>query len=288
MKERISNGKISIEVENLGAELQSLFDITSRKEFLWQGDSKWWPRKAPVLFPIVGKLNNNMYSVNGKQFSLPQHGFARDRNFELAEKTSTLLIFRLKSSEETKNIYPFDFELLIGYELKGRVLEITYTLVNTGNEQLFFSIGAHPGFICPIDQNKNFTDYFLEFEKEETLDRYLLEDGNFTGQTERVMTNTRILQLNEELFKKDAIVFKNMKSSYLILKNQNSETRLKFSFKNFPYFGIWTKPGAPFLCLEPWCGIADNKNADGELKNKEGIDKLSPDTKFVRSYSIEI
>lgn len=288
MKEKIENEYISVGISHAGAELNSVFHKLQQKEYLWQGSDAWWPRKAPVLFPVVGKLNNNSFSLNGKSFSLPQHGFARDETFSVLEQKSDMILFILRSDEQSLTRYPFPFELLIRYELNARTLNVTYEVRNTGTETMYFSIGAHPGFNCPLNADERFSDYYLEFEKEETLERHLLTEGTFNGATERVMSNAKILPLDEELFRKDAIVFKNMKSERICLKSKRSDYSLEFAFKDFPYFGIWTKPGAPFICLEPWCGIADNMNFKGGLKDKEGIVSLAPATDFIRSWSVKI
>jgi galactose mutarotase-like enzyme len=288
MREKLENDLLSITADNSGAELRSLFYKPEQKEFLWQGNAAWWPRSAPILFPIVGKLNNNTYRFKGITYQLPQHGFARDHEFLLTEKHTNKIVFTLHSNEATLKAYPFEFVLLISYELFGNRLITSYEVKNTGKQDMYFSIGAHPGFNCPFNNNEHFSDYFLEFEKEETLDRYLLNEGTFKGNTERVMTSTKILPLHEELFLKDAIVFKNMQSTFVNLKSKLSGSSLKFEFKDFPYFGIWTKPGATFICLEPWCGIADNKDFNGDLKEKEGIIRLPQGNNFIRSYSIEI
>lgn len=288
MKEKIENRLLSVEVSHAGAELSSIFHKLQQKEYLWQGDNAWWPRKAPVLFPVVGKLNNNSFQVNGESFSLPQHGFARDETFALLERSTDRLLFILRSTEKILRNYPFEFELLIGYELNEARLNVTYEVKNTGKDPMYFSIGAHPGFNCPLNATERFSDYYLEFEKEETLERHLLTEGTFNGKTERVMNGSKILTLEEELFKKDAIVFKNMNSERIFLRSKKSDYSLEFAFKDFPFFGIWTKPGAPFICLEPWCGIADNMNFKGELKDKEGIVSLAAGDHFKRSWSVGV
>ena len=288
MTETIENDQLRVEIAHAGAELSSLFHKQQQKEYLWQGSSDWWPRRAPVLFPVVGKLNDNNYRSGGKTYSLPQHGFARDLAFSVQQQEKERIVFALQSGESTRVIYPFEFELRITYELKGPALFVSYDVMNPSNGIIYFSIGAHPGFNCPLNADEQFSDYYLEFEKTETLDRQLLDGGVFNGATERVMTGTNILPLEEALFKKDAIVFKNMTSESMTLKSKRSDYSLKFSFRDFPYFGIWTKPGAPFICLEPWCGIADNKSFDGDLQNKEGIVALQLGEQFVRSWSVTI
>lgn len=288
MKEKIENNLLSIEVDHSGAELWSVFDKTAQKEYLWSGNGAWWSRRAPVLFPIVGKLNGNTYTFKGQKYDLPQHGFARDLEFLLIEKNKNRLVFALHSNKSTLSIFPFEFELQISYELVANKLIVTYEVKNTGTQDMYFSIGAHPGFNCPLNPDETFSDYFLEFEKQETFDRHLLDEGLFNGKTERLMTAEKILELKEELFQKDAIVFKDIRSSFVTLRSHNSSTSLKIECKDFPYFGIWTKPGAPFICLEPWCGMADNKGFKGELQEKEGIVCLGAKKNFMRSFSMEI
>ncbi|MDQ3046368.1 MAG: aldose 1-epimerase family protein [Bacteroidota bacterium] len=288
MTEILTNDHLQIKINAAGAELQSFWHKQKKKEYLWQGNPESWPRRAPVLFPIVGKLNNNSYTYKETSFSLPQHGFARDKNFRVEHQSGSMITFLLSSDDETLTNYPFPFELRIVYELKEKSLFVQYIIRNTGKEEMLFSIGAHPGFICPLNEAESFSDYFLEFEKEETLERHLLTEGVFNGKTELVMKSENILPLTEGLFSKDAIVFKNMKSTYMILKSKRSDYLLKFSFPGFPYFGIWKKPGANFICLEPWLGIADNHDHSGELKNKEGILSLAPDLEFKASYSISV
>jgi galactose mutarotase-like enzyme len=286
MIETLQNDFFKIEIATMGAELKSIYNKHSEEEYLWQGLPDWWPRRAPVLFPIVGKLNNNTYRVNGKTFSLPQHGFARDNEFTVGHRNESSVEFILKSNDAFMLKYPFQFELKIRYSLEENRLQVAYQVSNNGSAPMPFSIGAHPGFA--LRQGETLADYYLEFEKAETLDRHLLEDGLFNGKTERVVTEEKALLLNDDLFRKDAIVFKNMKSTWLHLKSKNSDYKIKISYAGFPYFGIWSKPGASFLCLEPWCGMADRSGFEGYLNVKEGIQTLVPEGIFHRSFYIEI
>ncbi len=283
----IQNNYLKVEIASPGAELRSVYNKQKSQEYLWQGDEKWWPRSAPVLFPIVGKLNNNSYKVDGKTYTLPQHGFARDMEFNLLEKSGQEAVFELISTEETLAKYPYRFSLKITYTLKENSLLTHYQVENTGSGEMYFSLGAHPGFRCPMYENESLNDYYIELQHEETLQRHLLQDGVFTGETETIMTETKVLNLHAALFEKDAIVFKDMRSSYMILKSKNSGYYLRFFFEGFPYFGIWQKPGAPFICLEPWCGIADNKGFTGNLSEKEGIFELPSNGVFERFFTIE-
>lgn len=277
---------LRIEVATSGAELSSIYHKNHKQEYLWQGSPDWWPRRSPVLFPIVGKLNANLYRMNGKIFSLPQHGFARDMEFKVGRRGTNTVEFVLESTEELLQKYPFPFELKIIYSLNGVQLYIHYEVKNEGLKHMYFSIGGHPGFALIPGETP--ADYYIEFEKAETLDRHLLQEGLFSGKSERVISNEKILGLNNDFFTKDALVFKNMKSSSLHMKSRKSDYAVKLTFAEFPYFGIWSKPGAAFLCLEPWCGLSDTQGFEGEFSAKEGIQSLEPGKTFLRSFSIEI
>lgn len=288
MIEIIESEFIKAAIDTAGAELKSIHHKQKNKEYLWQGSADFWPRRAPVLFPIVGKLNGNSYLSGSKKYSLPQHGFARDRSFSVEKKSKSRITFILNSDSESLKTYPFDFELRITYELHNNTLKVMYDLINVNEGEMYFSIGAHPGFNCPVNAGEKFSDYYIEFEKEETAGRCLLDEGVFNGKTEPLLKSSKFLDLNYELFRKDAVVFKNLRSNYLFLKSKTSGYELKFEFEGFPYFGIWTKDNAPFICLEPWCGLADNNDFTGELKDKEGIISLAKSEHFNRSYMITI
>lgn len=287
---KIENEELLAEFELHGAQLRRLKSKVKAKDFLWHGDAKYWKRSAPILFPIVGRLKNDQYQFEGKKYSLSQHGFARDKDFELRENKKDSILFRLIHSQATLEVYPFKFELYIEYRLKKNKLEIEYRLKNIDQKAIYFSIGAHPAFYWPLDKNLSKEDYILEFEKVENLKRYLLNDeGLLTGQSEEFLKESKKIELKEELFKADALVFKNPKSESITLKSPLSNDELKLNFESFPYLGIWSKAeGAPFICIEPWYGIADSVDSTGDLKNKEGIIRLKSGKQFSCQHSIEI
>lgn len=285
MQTTIQNEYLKITAKTAGAELTSVFSKTQNKELLWNANTDFWPRHAPVLFPIVGKLKNNTFAHQGKHYQLPQHGFARDNNFELEHQTENSLTFLLKSHAETLLKYPFDFELRLVYTLQNNQLHTQYVVKNTGTETQYFSIGAHPAFMCPLFENEKLEDYYLVFEKPETLDRHLLADGLFDYSTESVLSHQRELPLNESLFEKDAVVFKNMASEKVVLKSNKSNYTLEFTYSGFPHFGIWSKKDSGFLCLEPWCGYSDYVDASGEISEKIAIQSLVPQAIFERTFS---
>jgi galactose mutarotase-like enzyme len=284
---QLSNETISVRVKSKGAELCSLYNFKNSIEYIWQGDEKFWAKHAPVLFPVIGKLKENTFWFEEKKYHLNQHGFARDKEFELISHTGEELSFRLKEDEDSLKIYPFPFELYIHYRIEENKLCTIYEIKNTGINTLYFSIGAHPAFNIPLMQNEKYEDYYLEFSDAETADRYLIEDGLISNRVEKVFEDPYRIFLSKELFHKDALVFKDIRSEKISIRSNTHKHGLSFEFTDFPYFGIWAKQGADFVCLEPWCGIADHINTDQQLKNKEGIQSLQAGEIFTRSFSIE-
>ncbi|MES2730950.1 MAG: aldose 1-epimerase family protein [Bacteroidota bacterium] len=285
----LENEQLFVKINRKGSELVSLQSKKNGLEYLWQADPAVWSRHAPVLFPIVGKLRNNQYKWQGQTYTLPQHGFARDQAFEVVEHTSESITLVLKSNAETQKVYPFHFELRITHALVGNRVDITYQAINQGESEMQFSIGAHPGFICPLLPNETFEDYYLEFDQPETLDRKVIENSLYNGQTEPFLQHAQTIPLHRSLFERDAIVVTGYLSNTLTLKSNKSAHSVKVSFDGFPYLGIWTKDiHSPFICLEPWYGLADYSHSSGQLKDKEGMIALKPQEEFTGLHSIEI
>jgi len=285
----ISNNIISIKVVSKGAELQSLCNGQHKLEYMWNGDPSYWAKRSPVLFPIVGGLKGNTFNYKGKDYQLNRHGFARDNDFELADRTGTSLTLSLKSNAQTKRSYPFDFLFSIKYTLEQNKLLITFIVENTGDKNILFSVGAHPAFAVPLIKGSNYEDYYLKFSENENAARWpLSNEGLIENEAIPFLQSQAKLQLKKELFYKDAIVFKNLKSTSVSLISDKTSHGVKVEFKGFPYMGIWAAKDADFVCIEPWCGIADSFNASGNLEHKEGIQSLVPQEQFERSYSIEV
>lgn len=269
---KISNDLLSVEAKLLGAELNSIRNIVSDREYLWSADPEVWPRKAPVLFPIVGGLKDNKYLYEDDPYTLSRHGFARDSEFEVSKWNPGEMEFALRSSLKTYPGYPFDFDFRVGYRLDGTRLTQSFKVKNTGEESMPFSVGAHPAFQCePIEE------YFLEFEEEEknpsdTID----EQGLRTGE-ERAFFAGKQIQLDAQIFDRDALIFKDLRSKHVALKHQSGSTVLRMSLEGFPYLGIWAKPGADFVCIEPWVGVADANDHNQKVEEKEGIIWLQPE-----------
>jgi galactose mutarotase-like enzyme len=284
----LENDILKISVTSAGAELVEIIYKPTGINYLWSGDSTIWGRKAPVLFPIVGKVKNNQYTYKGKTYTLPQHGFARDKEFKVVEQKSNSIALSLTSDTSTLEVYPFQFELQITYQLEGAKLSTIYKVINKDSDEIYYSIGAHPGFTCPLYSNESYSDYRLVFNQKEQLSRVLLQGGLRSKDYESIVLteNQKTLPLTMDLFEvKDAIVVKNLKSDVIRLESKNHSHGLEFSFKNYPWFGIWSKPG-PFVCLEPWMGVADHIEATGELTEKEAIQKLA--SGFTATYQFDV
>lgn len=282
MTTTISNSTLKASIKHAGAELFSIKD-TQGNEYIWEGNPDFWGKHSPVLFPIVGTLKNNTYKIDEKEYHLPRHGFARDMEFSLIEKTENKAVFSLKSSEETLEKYPFEFELQLIYTLNESSLNLEYKVINNGNKKMPFSIGAHPAIALP----NNFENYAFQFEKEENLKYYLLENDLISSKTKVLETKNNLVPLNYELFKNDALIFKTLESKSLTILN-DSKPYVKVDFKDFPSLGIWTKENAPFVCIEPWIGYSDTEENTGDLYKKEGILILDVNKDFSAKFSITI
>jgi len=285
----ITNSVLTVSIAAKGAELQSIVNNNTGLEYMWNADPAFWSKKSPVLFPIVGGLKNNQYTYNGQAYSLNRHGFAREAEFTVTAQTGDSITFTLADSEETLKNYPFHFNFSLTYTLQENSVHVTYTVKNTGGEDMLFSTGGHPAFKVPIAPGTSFNDYYLAFSNVENAGRWPLDAG---GQVETYTTpllnNTDILPLTKELFYQDALVFKHLQSTSIAIKSNRTPHGLTVHFKGFPYMGIWNFKDADFVCIEPWCGIADSVNTTGKLQDKEGINTLTPGQTFERTWSVEV
>ena len=289
MNYEIKNEHIKVKIKSFGAELNSLQKIDEDLEYIWQGDSKYWNRHSPILFPIVGRLKNDSYTYQNQKYNMTQHGFARDKEFEVVKNEADFMEFRLKSDEKTLEIYPFSFELYLSYKLEKSKLIVSYKVINKSDDKMLFSIGAHPAFNWTLKEDEKKEDYFIEFEDLKQTKRYFLNDLGLLYKKEDLKIIDNKIPLNEKLFKNDALVFNDVNIKIITLKNSNNENFVKLNFKNFPYLGIWSKPsGSPFICIEPWFGIADDENSIQNFEEKKGLISLQKNEIFSCFYSIEV
>jgi len=287
MRYTLISENLSLSVDSKGAELCSI-KHQNGYEYLWQGDAGIWPRRAPVLFPIVGKLRNNAYSLAKQQYTLPQHGFARDLEFVVIKQDAGEIVLELTSNESTKPLFPFDFELKLAYSLVNNSLTSSYSVRNTGPQTMYFSIGAHPGFnVSFVRQNETQFPY-IECEQR-ALTAKKLSSGLISRESYTLALPEKRLSLTPELFHNDALVMEAAQINSLSLYPEPTGRKITLFCPGWPYFGIWAKPNPKngsmeFVCLEPWHGIADSIDHSGELKNKKGIISLEPDKTFEASF----
>lgn len=289
MKHTIENDVLSISVADHGAELVSIFDKKNDREVLWQADSTFWARHAPILFPQVGKSYGGYFTYEGEQYPTSQHGFARDCEFAFVTQTADSIVHRLTSSEKTRKIYPFSFELTVTHTLCDREIFVQWHVSNTGANQMYFTIGAHPAFRVPILPDTRQTDYTLRFHTDD-LHYYLLDTESGTANTDTLYNlpvSDGTLTIPADLFAKDALIFDNQ-IDWAGIALPDGTLYVSVSCPGFPNFGIWSKPNAPFLCLEPWDGRCDNTGFAGEISEKPGILSLASGASYDRSYTIVI
>jgi len=285
----IENDQLKIQLKSKGAELDSIYSKETSLEYLWSGDAAFWNKKSPILFPIVGALKQKTYYYNKKAYSLPRHGFARDMDFAVTEQSDNTATFTLTDDESTLQNYPFPFRLDVTYSVESNQLHVRYRVTNTGADNMYFSIGAHPAFKVPLEKKLHYEDYFFEFENLEDGYRWLIsKEGLIEPNTVPFLINTNILHITRDLFRNDAVVFKYLNSTKIKLKSNKSKHGLEVSYPGFPFIGLWAAPGADFVCIEPWCGIADSSISKQEFINKEGNNLLTPSQVFERTWTVSL
>ena len=288
----MENDRLIVTIDDMGAELVSIYDKKHSREIIWQGNPEWWKRQAPILFPNVGKYYGGEYLYQGKHYTQDQHGFARDYELERVEGSETSVTHRLVSNEETRKVYPFDFELLIMHRLEGNQVDVQWQVKNTGSHAMYFTIGGHPGFNVPVLSGTEYGDYALKFADNQDELKYIhIDMATGTGRPENVYTmplTNHTYQLSKDLFDLDALVFDGGQIRKVGIVMPDGSDYVTVLCEGFPNFGIWAAPGAPFVCLEPWCGRCDNFGYEGELQDKPGINSLKAEESFKKVYSIVI
>ena len=272
----IQNDQMTVKIASRGAELQSI--SYGGREILWQGDPAVWEGRSPLLFPIVGRLKEDKLKYNGREYMLQKHGFGQILDYQLVENTGSKAVFLLESSEQTKPSYPFDFALTVTYSLDGSVLTVAYEVKNTGTGKLYFSIGGHPGLICRMGDK-------LVFEQEETAPRLMMNQDSYIWEKRPFLHNSREITITETIFEEDALIFENLNSRHLTLQTDGYGVRVTYG--KIPNLGIWAKPGAPYVCIEPWFGTDDAIDADCTFDQKQGIICLDEADSFHFAFTIE-
>lgn len=286
---QISNDKITLQVDSLGAEMKSLKSVPDNKEYMWHGDPAYWGRTSPVLFPIVGGLKGGVYRVDGKEYPMGQHGFARDMEFQLKSQVASEIWFSLNSDAETLKKYPYPFLLELGYELEGRTVVVKWRVTNQGKDPIWFSIGGHPAFLCPIDPGTDQTQYKLVFDAKDKIVSSCIEGGLLSKEKKTYeLRRDGALPITADLFDGDALVIEGGQAHSVALAGPDGTPYLTVAF-DAPLFGIWSPPKkkAPFICIEPWYGRCDSVDFAGDFKEREWGQQLSGGV-FEASYRITV
>ena len=278
----IKNSELSVGINTYGSELMYI-NSSNGTEFLWNGDKNVWSYRAPILFPICGGLKDDTYKYEGKEYVLKKHGFARKSEFAGTRISDTKAEFVLESNDETLKVYPFEFRLKIIFELEGNKLKISNVVENLSDKEMYFSIGAHEGYSCP----EGIEDYEIKFDEEQTLDSYILNGNLLENNSLRIIENANVLPLKYKYFTVDALVFKNIKFSKVTLAHKNSNKKVIVDFDGANYFLLWTKPGANYICLEPWNGVQDIIGSNYDITCKEGLIKLVGGKSHLFEHTIE-
>lgn len=279
---KAENEFVSIEVKKYGAELSSFKSKETNIEYLWQGNPDVWYGQSPILFPIVGQILDNKFRSEGKEYEMAKHGIARKREFELKEQGKDYIILTQSWNDETLLQYPFRYILDVEFRLEGKKIRVTHTVKNEGNNVMYFSIGAHPGFNCKIGD-------YLEFEENETLTcEKINPDSILDGIHYPSLNNEKKFIITTDVFDKDAHILSGMKSDTLYLKSDVRHEVIKFCFGKAPYLGVWAKPGAEYVCIEPWYGINDSYDKKDDISQKRAIQSINSDETFSFDWTAEI
>ena len=291
MVQTIQSGNVIAKIKNLGGELTSF--AKDGKEYLWQGDPAFWENQAPILFPVVGRMQNGVVSIKGKDYPMPKHGFVPETELEVLDKTEDSVTFSLTQNAVTKRHYPWDFRFSVQFTLNGSRLTWSFRVENTDQEPIFFGLGGHPAFRVPIEEGEKFEDYQLEFEKEEVLySNHLREDiAIMAEEKDLILESGNVLPLRRSLFNNDAMIFEDIASKWVNLVHKDTKKGIHFAYQDFPVLAVWTKGepvDAPYLCLEPWFSMGFRDDDDGSLETKYGIRSLQPGEVFTAAFSAEI
>lgn len=277
----IKNEFLTVTIKSKGAEIKSVKN-NNGVEFMWEADPEIWGYSAPILFPICGGLRENKFFYQGKEYSLAKHGYARLLEFEVECVKEDEATFLLRSDDESKKCYPFDYEFRAKYTLKNNSLCVSYEVTNLTDGEMYTDFGGHEAYACP----GGIGGYSVVFDEAENLDAACLEGNYFNYETNRVASNTNILKLDDEYFKKDALAFLNLKSKGVMLAANDGSRKIRVDYKDHPYLLLWTTYKAPYLCIEPWIGMPDRIDANQQITDKEGIIKIEKGGKLERVHTI--
>lgn len=278
----LKNSELTVKVNEMGAELRSI--VYNDTEYMWEGKPEIWSGTAPIMFPICGGLKDDKYLLSGKEYTLTKHGFAKLSLFEVESATDDCAVFLLRSSDETKSSYPFDFEFRVIYTLNGKSLKVDYKVDNKSADTMYFNVGAHEAYATP----EGIEDYDVLFDSEQTLSAQNLY-GNILAHTSYpIIKDSKVLPLYDKYFILDALPFKDISFKAATLRNRKTGRAIRIDFPDAPYFLLWHKHGAGYMCLEPWNGIPDVPGSSYDITEKEGITALAANDTFTFTHTITV
>lgn len=285
MSYKIENELLKVEIASLGAEVQSI--KKNDKQYLWQGSPDSWTAKATNLFPFIGRSTNGKYIYKENEYEMTPHGFVRYENFEVFQNSSTKITFKTCSTKKTLEIYPFDFEYEICYELIKNSLKINHKVLNKGNNTMYFGLGGHPGFNLPLNENLKFEDYYIEFSEQCNAQKYEIIEFNIGKAKDYPLKNGKVLNLKHELFDNDALIFKNVPKS-LTIKSDKSDEKIIVNYPDMKFLAIWHSPKkqVPFICIEPWTSLPARHSIIEDIEQLEDFIKLKHNEIYTNSWEI--
>jgi galactose mutarotase-like enzyme len=285
----LENDYLKVNINPIGAELCGLLDKRDGVEHMWSADPKFWPRRAPILFPCVGESREGKINARGVDYPMGRHGFVRHEEFAIVEESAQAVVLELRNNQTTQQSYPFEFILRTKYKLDDTKLVQSFEVINTGDIELGFQLGGHPAFTVPFNEGEKYSEYEIVFDSPQTLNRHLLtEDGLYSGDTRMFLENESSFGLFYDLFEEDALVFKNIPCKRVWIQHKNVGKRLQVDYQGFAHLGIWSIPGANYVCIEPWIGCADFSHQPKDFFQKDSIVKLQPKEAFEVAFSISL
>jgi galactose mutarotase-like enzyme len=290
MLHRIENEKLICTIESNGAEIRSLKNKVTGEEYIWQIDKSIWGSSSPVLFPAIGKIKENKVVFNGKEYAMPKHGIIRNNNLLSFEQHGiSRCVFILTNSEKTLKQYPFKFTFSVEFTLIEKRLIMTYKIENRDSVPMQFACGGHTAYACPISESMKLSDYVIEFPTQFALETSTLgASGLLSHRKRKIESNEEVLPLSDTLFNEDALIFPDIDCDWIRLRKKNEKKGIVVRFKDYPHLALWSKPGADYVCIEPWLGLPDLEDESIDITQKPTYKTIEPDTKFSIAIETEI
>ena len=284
----LRNASLTCDVALRGAELRSLHDTVNGEEFVWQRDPAFWASSAPILFPVIGRFKDGGYLLDGRFHEVPKHGFARDMDFSLVTSSETSATFWLSDSDTTIAAYPYAFTLDVTFTLQDRALAVDYRVVNRNDHTMFFALGSHPAFNLPANLGP-LENWSIRFDEIEAPTCHRVAENLLSSAPEPFEFDTNnSIALTDETFLHDALIFKGIRSQHLQIVHREHDVRVRFDTGGAPTLGIWSKPGAPYVCLEPWYGFDDSSEINANIRQKPDMLRLAAGESFTTGYRIAV